>query len=252
MPMHFFRKTLVVFALFSCVSLSFAQSSSVDRNMMTLSGLVTQTFINSLLYFDGDHRSKDVMDQSMFDIDTILASFENNDFKDAGLLNRIRGQWLLVNKHIKEIPEEAGYSYFYLERLSKSIDEMSALINQSIAEQRSEIHPKNYDLYLANSDMLKVVSMHLSSAVMDVGNDDASRVLLKKHCSGADEKINKVVANNPKVKSYVLRSWKYIQAPICVTGKAGGNYTIAHFSKQIFTKLNDLYVGREGLSKVGG
>lgn len=219
--------------------------------MLALSGLVMQTFIHSLLYFDGDHRSKEAMQESMSDIDTALSLFVREDFKEAGSLNEIKSQWLLVNKHIKEIPEGAGYSYFYLERLSQSIEDMNALINQSVGKHRSDIHPKNYEIFLANSDMLKVVSMHLSSAVMDVGNDDASKALLKQHCSSADDKIHAVVANNPNVKSYVLRSWKYIQAPICVTGKSGGNYTIAHFSKQIFTKLNGLYVEAEGLSMTG-
>ena len=244
----FLNRMLVLIALLTNFSLSYAQSPSPKQSMMVLSGLVTQTFINSLLYFDGDHRSKEAMQKSMSDIDTALSLFVREDFKDAGSLNEIKSQWLLVNKHIKEIPEEAGYSYFYLERLSKSIEEMNALIDQSIVKHRSGIHPKNYEIFLANSDMLKVVSMHLSSAVMDVGNDDASKTLLKKHCLGTDEKMNAVVANNPKVKSYVLRSWKYIQAPICVTGKSGGNYTIAHFSKQIFTKLNGLYVEEDRLS----
>ena len=227
------------------------KGDSVNHELMTLSGLVSQTFIDSLLFFDGDHRSQESMQTAISSVDRILTNLKSNELKDKQILEVTSSHWQLVKKHINDMPEDPGYSYFYLERLSKAIDQTRNSVDGYVQSQKNDISKNDYDIYQTNSEILKVVTMHLSSAVMDVGNDEGSKATLRKHCSIADKNVQNVVVSNPSVKSYVLRSWKYIQAPICVTGKKGGNYTIAHFSKQIFSKLNNLYGSNAAIANGG-
>lgn len=222
-------------------SVTVSKSDSVNHELMTLGGLVSQTFIDSLLFFDGDHRSQESMQAAISEVDKILTRLKPIELKDAQALDVMTSHWQLAKKHISDMPEDPGYSYFYLERLSKAIDQTRDSVEGYVQSQKNDIAKNDYNIFQTNSEILKVVTMHLSSAVLDVGNDEGSKATLRKHCSIADKNVQNVVASNPSVKSYVLRSWKYIQAPICVTGKKGGNYTIAHFSKQIFSKLNNLY-----------
>lgn len=231
-----------------CISLS-SQSLSEDgfkkerlnQSFMLLSDLVSYTYIDSLLYFDGEQRSEEGMLESIAKADAILNQLSLFDNENNQTLALVVSQWSEIKKHINDMPDDPGYAYYYLERISESIDKLKKTINDYVISVKKEILLSDFELYSANSDVHKVVSMHLSSAVMDVGNDTDSKAILAKHCGMADDNIQKVIHRNPSVKTYVLRSWKYIEAPICITDKKGGNYTISHFSKKITQKLNGLY-----------
>ena len=243
------RKALPIFAVFIvCFSVSnqaLAENGLLKgrlaQSFMTLSDLVSHTLIDSLLFFDGEKRSEEGLLESISGADAVLNQLSVYDDESNQTLALVNAQWSEIKKHINDMPDDPGYSYFYLERISSSINALKSTLDDYVLSVEKELPASDYELYSANSDVLKVVSMHLSAAIMDVGNDAASKARLVKHCDMADKNILAVISHNPVVKSYVLRSWKYIEGPICKTGKKGGNYTISHFAKKISKKLNGLY-----------
>ena len=241
------RHSILLIASFILLAGSYSHSVELSvetktyQSLMRLSGLATHTFIDSLLFVDGDQRAQESMQQSIVNVDGLLFDLNSGSDINQETAANLNIKWQAVKKEISGMPDKPGYSYFYLERLSKVVSEFTLAVNEQLDAFESHVSVGDKDIYQANSEVLAVVSMHLSSAVMDIGNDEKSKSILAKQCRLADSEIHKVTSTHASVKSYVLRSWKYIQGPICKTGKKGGNYTIAHFSKQISLKLQKLY-----------